>query len=262
MSIAEGYVLPKPGIPKTFGILNIIFGVVLMLAGFCLSGFTMVMPMALEMAEKEQKTQQAKADADYKAKLKEIDDRLTAAKTDDEKKTIQVEKDTAVASPPPTPPDISAITGMYKNPTIMGFTLGFYGSGAIMNLFLLISGIGLVRLKPWGRSMAVGLASIQILRIVGLLAVYLVVVQPVYIVEFNKMMTAFANDPQLKNAPGNVGQSLEMAKAMTSMGGIFAVGGAIVAMIYPILTIILLSTKGAKAACQSAKPTGNPDFRS
>jgi hypothetical protein len=76
------------------------------------------------------------------------------------------------------------------------------------------------------------------------------------------MMTAFANDPQLKNAPGNVGQSLEMAKAMTSMGGIFAVGGAIVAMIYPILTIILLSTKGAKAACQSAKPTGNPDFRS
>ena len=31
MSNADGYVLPKPGVPKTLGILNVIFGVLVVL---------------------------------------------------------------------------------------------------------------------------------------------------------------------------------------------------------------------------------------
>lgn len=259
MSSAAGNVLPNPGIPKTLGILNIIFGVMLVLMGFCMSSYLLVIPFGLQIAEKQQKEQQARSEAEYQTKLKNLDDRLAASKSDDEKKTIAAEKEKEVANPPTVPPDLQALTGMYRNPKIMGYFLGYFGSGMFMNLLLFISGIGLVRMRSWGRKMAMGLASVQILRLIALLVVSLIVVQPEMVVETKKLIDVFEAQAKLNGAPGNVAQTLQMLKATAGLGAVFSVVGFVFCTIYPALTLILLSTAGARAAFLSSKSSDFPE---
>jgi hypothetical protein len=258
MSSAEGLVVPNPGIPRTLGILNIIFGTILALAGCCLASFTAGMPMLIQFGQEAQKKVQADLAEQRKAELKKLDDQIAAAKTDEEKKPIEAEKAAEIARADlATPPDMSAITDLYKNPTIMGFNLTFYGSGFLMNLLLLISGIGLVKLASWSRTMALGLATLQLARIILLTGVCLIVVQPESIKATNKMISNLEAQAQAqgkgKAAPINPAQNLQAAKAMGMMGSFFIVGYALVASIYPIVTLILLNGSSAKAACQPRK---------
>jgi hypothetical protein len=266
MSSAEDYVLPKPGIPKTLGILNIIFGVILVLVGLCVVGFTLMVPMGLKMAEVAQKQLQAKEADQRKVQQKNLDDQIAAASTDEEKKLIEALKAKLTSAPTVEPPDMSAVTDMYKNPTIMGFNIVLYGTGVVMSLILLIAGIGLIRLKPWGRTLALWLAGIQIVRLALLTATSIIVVQPESLKVTNTMLNNL--DKQMKAqakgqaAPPNMAQSLEMQKAMAAMGSIFAVGYFVCGSIYPIVTLILLNTAGARAACQARKSPDTPDFLS
>jgi hypothetical protein len=259
MSSAEGLVVPNPGIPRTLGILNIIFGTILALAGCCLASFTAGMPMLIQFGQEAQKKVQADLAEQRKAELKKLDDQIAAAKNDQEKKLIEALKAAEIARiDPSTPPDMSAITDLYKNPTIMGFNLTFYGSGFLMNLLLLISGIGLVKLASWGRTMALGLACLQLIRIVLLAGVCLIVVQPESIKATTKMVNAIEAQAKAQAVPVNPAQNLQAAKAMAMMGSFFIVGYAIVAVIYPITTLILLNGSSARAACLSRK---SPDSR-
>src|SRR5258708_39122014 len=100
MANAEGYVLPKPGIPKTLGILNVIFGVLLVLYGFCMVGTLIAAPAGMRAVEGLVKDVQAKAEAQQKANLKSFEDREKAATTEEEKKAIQQEREAFVANAP------------------------------------------------------------------------------------------------------------------------------------------------------------------
>ena len=89
MDNVEGYTLPKPGIPKTLGILNVIFGVLMVLYGMCTVGFMIAAPALTGFAESTVKQAQAKVEESQKAQLKELDEREAAATTDEEKSAIQ-----------------------------------------------------------------------------------------------------------------------------------------------------------------------------
>lgn len=109
MSSAEGLVIPNQGIPKTLGILNVIFGVILILYGFCVLGSTLVFPTLMQFAEKAAKDVQAKEAARKQAELKSLDDRLASAKTDEEKKSIEAEKANVSSLPAAPQVDISTL---------------------------------------------------------------------------------------------------------------------------------------------------------
>ena len=118
-------------------------------------------------AEETVKDAQAKTQAQLDARLKELDEQQKAAKTEEEKKTIQQQKVPRSPHPKFKQMDFGPIDNMMKNPTIK-IHAGLYGSAAILSLILLISGIGLIRLTPWGRSMAVAWAVMQIVQLVSL----------------------------------------------------------------------------------------------
>ncbi len=180
MSNAEGYVLPKPGIPKTLGILNIIFGVLLVLYGLCTVGSLLAAPAMMQFAENTVKDVQNKAEVQRKAQIKTYDDRIAAATTEEEKKAIEQERAVAANSrrwlPRWTcrrPPTCSRTRRSWASPTPE------MGTGLILHIMLLISGIGLIRLTPWGRTLGLWWAGLQIVQVVILLAVSIVVVQPI-----------------------------------------------------------------------------------
>jgi hypothetical protein len=261
MSNAEGFVLPKPGIPRTLGILNIIFGVLLILYSTCTLGYTLVGPAMGKVLETSVKEAQAKKEADRKASLKEFDDRVAASKTEDEKKAIEKEKADFKANSPPTPQvDMSAVTEAMSNPTLMTVQIAQAVSGLLFNVAMIIAGIGLLRLSSWGRTMALWVAGLKIVRLVIVTAVIILVVQPISMVQTEKMLTNLEANAKAQGAAPGAGANAQMAKMMAGMGSVFAVGLLVFGSIYPIVTLILLNSDGAKAACQAKKPRSQDEF--
>ena len=262
MSTAEGYVLPKRGIPKTLGILNIIFGVVMILAGFCFLGSILAYPAMMELAGKAVKDQQAKVEAQNAAQDKEFDDQEKAATTDEAKKAIKEQKDAAIAARPKVvTPDLNAAADIMKNPTIRTHQMLYYGTGVILSLVLMISGIGLVRLAPWGRSLAMTWAMIQILQVVLLGAYEAVVVNPVQQELSAKMLDKMVADAKAGNAAPGADAGVQAGKMMAGLAIPRIVGMSVLGCVYPAIVLILLSTAGARAACLPKKPEGpGPDM--
>ena len=98
MANADGYVLPKPGVPKTLGILNVIFGVLLVLYGLCRVGMPGRGTGPGGFAEKTARRPRPRSRPSRRSEFKVLDDREKAAKTDEEKKAIEQEQ--ATARPP------------------------------------------------------------------------------------------------------------------------------------------------------------------
>lgn len=250
MATDGGKVLPKPGIPKTLGILNVIFGVLLVLFGICGLGGLLAAPALFDVIEKTAKEQKNNEEAKETANLKAIDDRLAAAKTDEEKKVIEDERTAAVAAKPrPVQVDLSAATDVFKNKTIM--TVNYAGAitGLVLHVVLLISGIGLIRLTPWGRSLGLTWAWLQLLQVVVVLAATLLYVLPANMVNTEKQIAKLEIQAKAEGAGPNEANALQLTKTMSSMAAPLAVGQSLSGLIYPIILLILLSNKGARAAC-------------
>jgi hypothetical protein len=260
MSNAEGYVLPKPGIPKTLGILNVIFGVLLVLVGLCLIGFSLLGPMFVQIAEDQNKQIKARIEVEDKATQKAFDDRVTAAKTDEEKKAIEQERAATPATPRIQTVDLSAAKDAMNDPTIKA--VGYAGiiSGLILHVALLISGIGLIRLRPWGRSLALWWGGLQILQTVVFLVISIVVVNPVTRPIQEKQIAKMEEAAKAPGANPALGASLQMTKFMASMEVPLDVLKSLAAMIYPVVLLIMLNGAAARAALLvGRKPEGLSD---
>ena len=258
MAKADGSVLPKPRIPKTLGILNIIFGVLMLLFGCCVVSFMFVWPTISEVAQKGIKDQRAMIQAKQDARLKDLDERQKAAKTEEEKKVIQQEKEAEIAATPKiAEPDFGSIDNMMTDPTIKTFTLILYGTGAILSLLLLIAGIGLVRRTSWGRSLTLAWAAIQLLQLILVTSYDGIVISPIQHVQAEKMLAKMEDDVKAGKAAPGTAESMRLAG---SMGGSVALRmglWVLVGSIYPIIVLILLNLAGARAACL---PKATPDF--
>jgi len=260
MATADGYVLPKPGVPKTLGILSVIFSVILILIGVCGLGGMLLAPALTQFADTAIKEGQRKVEADKKAQTTALDDREKVAKTDEEKASIKAERDSLAAQPKVTMVDMKAMTGMLSDPTIMGFTYATYLSGLILHITLLVAGIGLIRLTPWGRTLGVYWAGLQIVQIVILSAVSFLYVQPKTQAAQVKMLAQAEADEKAGGAPNPGMAGVRMAQAMGGMAGPLAIGQVVVGSIFPAIMLILLNGAGAKAACRAVKPQGPADL--
>ncbi len=261
MANADGYVLPKPGIPKTLGILNVIFGVLLLLGGLCGLAGTVAAPALVKFSEETVKQAQSQAEAQHEARLKNLDERAKAAKTDEEKKALELERAAVEASKPVTPKmDMSAATDALNNPTIMGFSFAEQGIGLILAIVLLVSGILLIRLAPAGRSLAVWYAGFQILATVILMVVNIAIVQPVNKPNTDKQIAKMEADAQGKPPGSPEVTTVQMTKMMANLAIPMVVGKSVLGMIYPAILLILLNSAGARAALVAKKTSTPEDF--
>jgi len=250
MANADGPVIPKPGVPKTLGILNVIFGVLLVLLGLCSVGGMLMAPAMVDFAEKTTKNAQAKIEADQNARIKSLDDREAAAKTDEEKKAIEQERASEAATKVQiNPVDMSAATEVLHDPTVMGVSYVNLGTGLILHVMLIVAGVGLIRLTPWGRSLAVTWAGLQIVQLVIMTTASLVLVLPITQANNAKQIAKLEESVKGKGPGSPEAMSLQMTKMMAPLAVPMAVGQAVAGMIYPIVVLVLLNTTGARAAC-------------
>ena len=262
MAGADGLTLPKPAIPKTLGILNVIFAVLLILFGLCAGVSALLAPAIQQFGQRTLDQQKAQAEARKASELKALDDQAQAAKTDEEKATIAKERDAVANRPVPAVPTIDMGTAAINDPRIKANIVAQLVTGLILHILLLIAGIGLIRLTAWGRSLTLWWAGLQIAQLLILAVVNFMVMMPIQQASSEATLTKLKEDMAKPNAPPQLAMTVQMTEIMVKFAPAISVSYTLSAMVYPVICLALLQTAGARAAClrPSAKKDPTTDF--
>jgi hypothetical protein len=240
---------PDASSPKTIGILNIIFSCVLLLCGTCGTFYAMFFTFAGPfMQANAGQMQQAMEDARDR-QLDQLDTRIEATEDEERKQELQDRRDRLAAQPVKTP-DITKMYGM-SDPRVSGYYLTDLLSGLLLNVGLLISGIGLVGLKEWGRRWGLWVARLKLLRLLVLYSVFLAMILPVQV---RLMQEGFREIGAMGNGQEVPDVVPAMATGMSYTLGGWAVATLILGAIYPLIMWLVLRRESVKAACTQQPP--------
>ena len=149
------YAVPTTSLPKTTGTLNIIFASLVLLFVDIQIGMTLLAPMLMEFAQSSVREAQTKVEAARKQQLDALKAEEQAAGTEQEKGRIRGQIKAIEARPQPAGPDLKAIMGKMDSPVIRAYSWTDMGTALILNVLMLASGIGLLRLKERARRLAI-----------------------------------------------------------------------------------------------------------
>jgi hypothetical protein len=254
------WVVPNPRVPRTFGILNIVFGGLLLLYAAYVIVMTVVGPRFQDAMLTQMRQQQATKKAERDAKIADLKTKEEAAKTEEEKKSLAEERDALEKS---VEPDVSAIMtdamGLARDKRMLAISYTSEITGAILNVLMVISGVALLRLSDWGRRLALGVAWLKILRWVVLTVVTLVVIVPITSEMTQKMFQEIEKQTKAKGAGQTAFPLTSLSQVTAVATAVSSVMSALFASIYPVLSLWFLTRPATRAACLTrAKPSGAP----
>lgn len=262
-------VTPCPGFLRTIGVLNLAFGGVLLLFGagclytvgpFLLDNTPLQIDPALtqvvindmrrEMVETLALREQSARTAAEKQKLAEARNDLQTVRTDLSGRI-----------------DFGRVNA--NLPWLSRYLWLNLLSGPVLNLLTVVSGVGLIFLSKWGRTLAVWVAVLKIGRLIVLCGLMSFVVVPRLSdvaeqfagTDFGKAFLRRALDQQdpsttVIGTPAVRFQPDEMVRILAALGYGFAVMGLALGAIYPTVALIVLTRPAARAAC--SVPTTPP----
>jgi hypothetical protein len=139
-------------------------------------------------------------------------------------------------------------------------------SGMILNVLMVIAGVGLLGLAEWGRRLAITVAWLKIVRWIAMIVVTLVLILPITVKKVQKMTDSIQAQVQAQaKSGGRPAPPMPMLNLsmFTSIAGAFGmIFTALIASIYPALSIWFLTRLPARAAClqQSAQTSAPPEM--
>ncbi len=246
-ALPPGYAVPNTSLPKTTGTLNIIFASLVLLFVVVQAGMTLLAPMLMEFAQSSVREAQAKVEAARKQQIDAMKAEEAAAGTEEEKGRIRGQIKAIEAQPRPAGPDMKALMGQMDNPVIRAYTWTDIGTSLILNALMLASGIGLLRLKERARRLAIWVGGLKIARLVALMLIQLVFILPLTTKLQREMIVGMGAG----GAP-NAQAAQTTAKMAAAAGVAMNLVLTVLAMIWPIVMIVLLTRPGSRAACLAA----------
>lgn len=254
MASADELTLPRPAIPKTLGILNVIFAVLLILVGTCTGIGALLAPEIQKFGQGVAEKAKKQAEDRKAAELKDIDDRAKAATTDAEKAAIDQERDAVTSRPLPITPNVVAPVDTFKDPTVRTYMVASLVTGLILHVTLLVAGIGLIRLTGWGRTLGLWWAGLQVAQLLILGVAHFTLIQPIQQKTNEATMAEMKRQLTGPNAPPNAAFTVQVMETTAKLGPALAGLYYLAALTYPVLCLVLLRTAGARAACLGPGP--------
>jgi hypothetical protein len=267
-TLPPGYVLPKPGIPKVFGFLNLVFGAALLLVGLGYIALAVLTPSFVRAAEANEKARLAawpQQRAELIGRLKQQEE---AAVSKEEREQFKAERLALETSPEPTPQLKMKPVFMSQLQETLPNTVFWVevSAGVLFNLAMIAAGVGLVHLRPWGRRLSLWVAGLKVGRLAAMTALSVLVLIPMTTREIRQQYaTAFTeSNPDVRPAEARkLADDTARIWALTSTAT--SVGLLVFGSIYPALTLAFLTRPGARAACLAtagtdtrAAPTDRP----
>ena len=235
--LEPGYVLPNQKIPKILGMLNITFGVGLVLVALGFAGFVWLFPGVLDAGIGPQATispNNVKIGINSKTS------------TTGQVRSVETLALAGVVSPKPH------ATAIGRRQIVFWVEVSL---AILLNLAMIVSGFGLIHLKNWARKLAIWVAGLKIARMLALALITIFLFIP------EEMRANVRGD----GAPIVINNSPRGTKSQTSLNvqspaGLIAVfetteaaGEFVVGSIYPVIVLILLTRISVWAACIAAE---------
>jgi hypothetical protein len=253
---AGKWVVPNPQIPRSFGLMNITFGALLLLAAIGYGVTYAYAPIIQKQFSMPMNQLQEKQKSDRAAKIAELKAQENAAKTAEEKKSLAEERAAVEAR---VVPDLSAFDELqnlnaYNEPRLAIYYILDVSTAVILNILMIVAGAGLMGLREWGRRLAIWVAQLKILRWFAMVVGSMVVIVPITMERTQKAMAAL--EAQIKvGGRGALPFSLSGLTRWSLMAGVvFMIFAAIVASVYPAMMWWYLSRPAARAACLKKRP--------
>lgn len=258
------WVVPNPQVPRTFGILNIVFGVILLLFGLWTLLATLYAGTFQRWVTSTVDAQVATQKAERQAKIAELKRQEGAAKTEEEKDGLKTERE---ALEKRTEIDVRAMTDMSyftNDPRIKIYTYSETITGILLNIAMIIAGIGLLRCAERARQVSLWVAGLKLLRWVSIVIVSLVLIVPMTTRHTKKSLDSIqaqinAQQGGQKAPAGAMAFAVEFGAIASAISVIFS---ALVASIYPLFQLWFLTRPPARAAClpREKPPSPAPDL--
>jgi hypothetical protein len=147
----------------------------------------------------------------------------------------------------PVMPDMGKIYEPFAEPVVVAYMFTDSLSGIAMNIAMIVAGVGLLRLRQWGRKMSLWVAGLKIVRLVLLSVVTVFAIAPTLGEGLGEAVEEMiANTP---GAGGGQGPPPGMfAMVYGIMFSVMSVGMALFGVIYPAICLWLLRKPAIKAA--------------
>ena len=275
------WVVPNPQIPRAFGMMNLVFGILLFLMGAGYLAAYLIAPGFQKRMVVKIKEQQDAQKASRDAKLVEIKAKETAAKakeaaaktkeeTEKAKEELANIKEEREELENDIEPDISAMTDIMGWNVMSDIRLSIYYfseviSGLVLNVLMVISGVGLLGLAEWGRRLALGVAWLKILRWVAMMIVSMILIVPIMSEKTDKLVQQVQVQAQAKSGGRPMPTPMVgFGQLLGMLGAVVLVFNALVASIYPAISLWFLTRPPTRAAClqrpKAAEPPAQSDF--
>jgi gas vesicle protein len=269
------WVVPNPQIPRAFGMMNLIFGILLFLMGagylaayIIAPGFQKRMVVKMKEQQEIEKASRERKLVEIKAKETAAKAKEAAAKTKEETEKVKEElasiKEEREDLENDVEPDISAVSDLMGWNVMSDIRLTIYYfseviSGMVLNMLMVISGVGLLGLAEWGRRLALGVAWLKILRWVAIMIVTMIVIVPVMAEKMDKLVQQVQVQAQAKSgAPPMPTPMFGFGQIMGILVAIVVVFSALVASIYPAISLWFLTRPPTRAACMQRPKAAEP----
>jgi hypothetical protein len=254
------WVVPNPQVPRSFGLMNIIFGSLLLLLALGHGFWYLYTPTFTRQMQEGVKKIEADRKADRDERLADLKKQEADAKTEEEKESLKdeqalVEKNTRVSVVPFG--DLSSMNAM-SDKRIAAYYAVEVSAAVILNVLMIVSGAGLLGLAEWARRMAIVVAQLKILRWIAMTVALMVLVLPVTMEMTEKAMAAAEAQVNAQGAamPLPMSQFLRFGMIFAAVWQVFC---AIVAIVYPALLWWYLSRPPARAACMKQPEPEKPE---
>ncbi len=247
------WVLPNPQIPRSFGMMNLIFGILLLLFGLGSLAMYAISPMLTKYIMANAQQQMAAQKAVRETKIADLKKQEDTAKTKEEKEGFQSEREMLEKQVEPDFGAMQELTSfnIFSDMRLAIFTITEQGLGLILNILMIISGAGLLGFAEWARKMAVWVSWAKIARWISIVVFTLLVVMPITAERTEKLLTKMQQQAQARGggAAASPVPMLNLTQLSTVAGAVTTIFSAAIAMVYPIVSIWFLTRPPAQAAC-------------
>jgi hypothetical protein len=242
------WVVPNPQTPKTFGILNIVFGVLLLLWGLGTlfitiysTSFSKSVFAGVDALRQTQKKER-------EAKVKELEKEEAAAKTTEEKEELKSRRERLEKVPDIDTNTIQELNIMSDRRVVIYSYIATV-AGIVLNVLMIVSGVGLMLLHEWARKLTLGIAWIKLLRLVTMLVMTFGLILPISTQRQQKFFESM--NAQMAAQSGGGRQAIPMTPILQMSAVLSAVGTvffALFAAVYPVLQLWFLTRDRTVAA--------------
>jgi len=246
------WVVPNPQLPRSFGLMNIVFGFLLLLFGAGMAVLSIYGPAFVRGFTERVQADMAAKKAQHDARIADLEKKVKEAKTEDEKRSLEGDLQMLQTSRQPNLALATDAMKVNEDPRIKAYTYSELASGILLNVLMIISGVGLLFLAEWARRMAIVVAWLKILRWTAMLFLTIFIILPI---TMEKMQPLYKSiQVQAAGKSGGGGNSLVVGFMQMSavMSAVTMVAEVLIACIYPVFVIWFMTRPPARAACLAA----------